>query len=168
MASQANTLTETAKRTTKGGTDLNTFEEVLLYKDIPVVPEVKDMNDALARLGNDHKKLLSIIKDGLQQEAINKAREDASGWKVMDAETRKPTEDVFTGTLANAEIVNPTVLLFAKNNFGYDEIDSKDPESATKKRAAKDAAKDLIKSMPVILEGLKKRSAALNASTGGE
>lgn len=154
---------EQPKRTTKGGVDLDSFEDVLLYKDVPVVAEVKDINDALGRLGNDHKKLLGIIRDGLQQEAINSARDANEGWKVMDSETRKPTEVAFGGTLANAEIVNPTVLMFAKNNFGYDEIDGKDPKSAEKKREAKQAAKDLIKSLPVVLEGLKKRSAALNA-----
>ena len=140
-------------RTTKSGIDLNTFEDVKLYKDVPSVAEVASVQDALARLGNDHNKLLTIIRDGLQSEAVAAARGSQEGWKQID-EDGKPTDTQFSGSLANGEDVNPVVLMFAKLNFGYDEA-----KNADEKRAAKQSAKEMIKGMPKVLEGLKNKAA---------
>jgi hypothetical protein len=148
----ATTSSVTTQRTTKSGIDLSTFDDVLLFKDVPLVAEVADIPDALARLGNDNKKLLAIIRDGLQAEAIRAAREDSNGWKKTD-ENGKPTDEVFNGTLASNEVVNPVVLMFAKLNFGYDKA-----TNADEKRVAKDKAREMIKGMPVVLEGLRTKS----------
>ena len=149
-------------RTTKRGLDLTSFEDLTIYKEVPVVAEVANVEDALARLNGDNSKLLSIIRDGLQQEAVSEARKSADGWKLID-EDGKPTETAFAGSLANSEDVNPVVLMFAKLNFGYD-----DAKNADEKRAAKQAAKDMIKQMPPVLEGLRKKAEASSAKGDSE
>lgn len=170
MATQAtpSPATPAPKRTTKAGINLENFEDIIVYKDVPEVSEVTSLDDALGRLGNDTKKLFSIIRSGLQEQAIEAARNSADGWLLM-TDDRKPVTDPsgalvpFTGALADAEDVNPVVLQIAKSAFDYDSIDSEDPKSAEKKRESKQAAKDLIKTMPKILDGLKRKAAAKNA-----
>jgi hypothetical protein len=150
----------TELRTTKSGLDLTSFEDVTLYKKVPIIAEVHSLEDALSRLGHDKAKLLTILRDGLQAEATRSARESSEGWKIF--EDGKETEKTFEGTLANPEDVNPVVLMFAKLNFGFDEIvtDPKNPqEGRDKKVAAKQAAKDLIRSMPQVLTALQKKAA---------
>lgn len=151
------TTVATSKRTTKGGLDLNTFENVKLFKEVPIVPPVTSVEEALARVGNDTSKLMKLLTDGLQSEAVEAARSDNSDWKMIDADD-KDTEQVFEGTLANTEDVNPVVLMFAKLNHGFDDIDSKAPNSADLKRAAKQAAIADIKEMPKVLDGLRRKA----------
>jgi hypothetical protein len=151
----------TELRTTKSGLDLTSFEDVTLYKKVPVIAEVHSLEDALHRLGNDKAKLLTILRDGLQAEATRSARESSEGWKVL--EEGKETETPFEGTLANPEDVNPVVLMFAKLNFGFDDIvtTKENPQAGRDaKAAAKQAAKDLIRSMPQVLTALQKKAAA--------
>ena len=146
-------------RTTKSGIDLVSFSDVILYKDVPVVAEVSSVNEALARLGNDHNKLLKIITAGLQEAAVDEARKSQESWMLMD-EDRKPTDSVFEGMLADPSDVNPAILMFAKLMFGFEEIDSKDSKSAELKRASKDKARDYIKSQPDMLASLQKKAQA--------
>lgn len=141
-------------RTTRRGIDLSNFDDVTLYKDVPKPTAVTSIQDALHALGNDHNRLMEIVNSGLASDAVEKARLADEGWLIL-SEDGKATSDVFSGQLASSEVVNPTVLLFAKNNFDYDSA-----ETSEEKRAAKQAAKDLIRSMPKVLEGLQKRSAA--------
>ena len=148
----------TTKLTTKSGIDLATFEDVLLAKEIPVIPPVTSVQEALARVGNDASKLLSIINDGLQDIEVQKARETNEGWMQTD-DNGKPTSTPYTGQLANSADVNPVVLQFAKLMFDYDEAPDADA-----KRKAKDLAKAEIKKMPNVLAGLQKKAAKSQAA----
>lgn len=161
MATPANATPESVK-TTKSGISLETFEPVKLYKKVPIVPAVGSLEEALARVGNDEKKLLAILTEGLQSEAVRSAREDNSNWLLID-DSEKETSEVFAGALANSEDVNPVVLMFAKLNHGFDDI-QKGPNSADLKRAAKEAAMADIKDMPKVLEGLRKKAATSKAA----
>ena len=67
----------------------------------------------------------------------------------------KQTTEVFSGQLASTEVVNPIVLMFAKLSFDYESATT--PEA---KKAAKQAAKDYIRTVPKILEDIQKKSAA--------
>lgn len=145
-------------KTTKRGIDLATFEDVSLYKEIPSVPPVVSVEDALKRLNHDNKKLLAIIGEGLQAEAVRLARESNDGWMQID-ENGKLTTEVYTGQLADSEDVNPVVLMFAKLNFGFEEATTREA-----KRESKENAKELIKTMPKIIEGLQKKAAAKSKS----
>lgn len=145
-------------RTTKKGIDLASFDTVSLYKKVPVVAKPASVEAALHLLNNDHNKLISIIHQGLQSEAIETARADNTGWLVI-GEDDKDTELPFEGQLANPEDVNPMVLMFAKQMFDYDEIAKDDPKSAEKKAEAKRQSREMIKSMPKILEGLQRKAA---------
>ncbi len=142
-------------RVTKGGLSSETFEDVTLYKDIPVVSPVTSLDDAMARLGNDTAKLFAIITEGIQSEAKESARKATDGWLTFD-ENEKPTSEVFTGNLLASEVVNPIVLQFAKLMFDFPEGKGSDPD---KKRASKQAARDYIKNDAKLMEGLRKKSA---------
>lgn len=154
---------QTTKKTERAGIDLETFSDVRMFKHVPTVAEVTSVNDALARLGNDHAKLLSIIRDGLESHEIEKARNEPTGWKLYDAEG-KETDQEYNGTLVDSEILNPLVLTIAKNSFGYDEADSiTDVEKKrAAKRKAKEEAQEFIGSAPKLLQGLKARQEAKN------
>jgi hypothetical protein len=151
--SQAVPTAPTTKTTTKSGIDLATFEDVLLAKEIPLVPPVTSVQQALSLLNNDTSKLLAIIQDGLQDIEVEKARETTDGWMQTD-DNGKSTNVPFTGQLANPTDVNPVVLQFAKLMFDYDEAPDADA-----KRKAKEMARAEIKKMPQILASLQKKAA---------
>ena len=148
------------KRTTRSGINLANFEDVKMYKEVPTIPKVASVEEVLARLGHNKEKLLAILTEGLQAEAIRAAQADPNGWLLVDGETGKDTTEVFSGTLADSEDVNPVVLMFAKLSFGFDDIQKGDPNSREKKREAKEKAKEMIASMPQVLEGLQKKAAS--------
>lgn len=159
------------KRTTRSGIDLNTFDDVKLFKLVPTVAEVADINDALGRLGNDHKKLLSIIRDGLQAEAIKAAYEANDGWLKVGEDGKDTTETYDAANLVSSDILNPVVLGLARINpvevkrgDSLVEITWDDAKNAEEKRAVKDATLDMIRSTPRIVDGLKKKMAAAQAA----
>ena len=143
------TPTEGMKAITKSGIALPAFETVTLYKDVPNVPSVTSMSDALDRVGNDEAKLLKIIEAGLQEESEQSARASAEGW--TDAEGK-----VFDAPLVNSEDLNPIVLQFAKLNYDYD-VHQANGNADGKREAKKQAIED-IKGMPKVLEGLTRKA----------
>jgi hypothetical protein len=136
----------------KSGISLETFEQTKIYKDYVTPAQVVSMEDALARVGNDHKKLLAVISDGLKAESQREARSSDQGWYELDEKGEKTP---FTSALVEPEVVNPTVLTLAKTVYDYD--DATTPEE---KREAKRLAFEHIKSDPRIVAGLKKRALA--------
>lgn len=161
------TTEKVTTRTTKRGLSLETFDDVLLYKEVPIVRAPTSLHEAEQMVGNDMATLLKIVHEGLQARAVEQAREQSEGWLVMPENgTPSSNDSAFTGQLANPEDVNPIVLQFAKLMFGYDDIKSTDPDSADKKRKAKDAAREQIKSMPNILQALQKK--ATQSAPAGE
>lgn len=152
-------------RTTKGGIDLATFEDIKLYKDVAPIPPVTSAQDALTRLDNDHAKFLSIIHAGLQAEAVENARSSDAGWLKID-ENGKDTDEEFAGTLVSGEILNPVVLTMSRINpttvlrDGVEvEITWDDCQNAEEKRAVKAGTLDFIRATPKIVDGLKKKMA---------
>lgn len=141
------------KLTTKKVKNLETFEDVLLAKTVPTVPPVVSVEEALRRVGNDHKKLLSLIQEGLQADAIESARDSNDGWFETD-DDGDPTEVPFTGTAADSKVVNFAVLSVAKMMFDFDSATTKE-----QKREAKKLAAEEIKSNPRMLASLQKRAA---------
>lgn len=141
----------------KSGISLDTFETVKLFRDYVKPEPVTSVEDALARLGNDSAKLLSVISDGLKAEAQKNAREAVDGWyEKADDGSKEP----FTSQLADSEDVNPVVLMFAKLSFGYDEATT--PEA---RKQAKIDAFEHIKSDPKIVSSLQKKAAARAAKS---
>jgi hypothetical protein len=141
------------KLTTKKVKNLDTFEDVLLAKTVPTVPPVVSVEEALHRVGNDHKKLLSLIQEGLQADAIEQARNSNDGWFETD-EDGDPTDVEFTGTAADSKVVNFAILNVAKIMFDFDAATTKE-----QKREAKKLAAEEIKSNPRMLASLQKRAA---------
>ena len=134
--------------------DLNDFAEVLLVKETSYTP-VESIEAALAAVGNDSAKLLAVVNDGLRAETRRQAASTPENWHTFDEEGE--INGAFGGVMADVKKVNATVLTLAKNVFGY----SKELDKAAK-RAAKDAAINLIKGNQVIRDGLTK-TAALGA-----
>ena len=138
-------------KTQKTVFDLDAFESITLMKEIPHEP-VASMDEGLQRLGNNAVKLLAILNEGLEAEAVRIARENPNDWRTLtdDGEMNGP----FEGTMADEKSVNNLVLTLAKTTFGY----SKDASKETKK-AAKASAMALIAATDVIKEGLRKSAA---------
>lgn len=145
--------------TTKAGTDLATFDDVKMYKRIPKVAPITSVNQALELIGGDTNKLMSLLTAAVQSDVVEAARSSNDGWKVID-ENGKETETEYSGQLAHPDAVNPMVLFFAKNNFGFDKPNA----TADERRAAKEQAREMIKSVPALLDSLKKKSLALAAA----
>lgn len=147
--------TPMSKQVQKSGMSLETFDTVSLYKEVPEVPAVTSVDDALARVGNDGQKLLNLLTEGLQSLAIEEARTAEAGWLAKD-ENGNPTGTPFSGQLANPDDVNPVVLQFAKLMHGYDEATSR--KDADGRRKAKEAAIATIKGMPNVMQALQAKA----------
>jgi hypothetical protein len=141
------------KFTTKKVKDLATFEDVTLIKQVPVVPPVVSAEDALHRVGNDHKKFLVILQKGLEQEVANAASDSPDGWLVAD-EDGDPTDQPFTGKAGDSKVVNYAILTIAKIMFDFDEATTRES-----KREAKRLAAEAIKNDPRMLASLQRRAA---------
>ena len=133
--------------------DLDSFEDVTLVKEVAYSP-VASTEEALARLGNDAAKLIAVINDGLRTELRTSERENPAGFVLAD-EDGKPTEETFAGTIADSGKVNAVVLAMAKSVFGLNPKASRE-----EKRKAKDAAINLVRTTPAIVEGLRNSAAA--------
>jgi hypothetical protein len=132
--------------------DLDTMTDVTLFKEVEFTPAMTT-EEALKRVGNDAKKFLSIINEGLESETRRSAVNDPSiPWLQENDEGEK---SAFAGTPADSKAVNGLVLNLAKSVFGY----TKEASPETKK-AAKQSAMDMITSNDAIREGLKKNAAA--------
>ena len=168
----------TLKQVQKSGTNLDNLEKISLVKDVPVVAEVASIEEALQRVAGDNSKLLGLITAGLQEQAMEQARKDDNGWKLVDEETGEKSD--FSGTLVDPAILNPVISQYAKQitpatvtrtvknpETGEDEkvqveIFWDDAQTADEKRECKAAALAMIKSQPNVVAGLKKRQAMAN------
>lgn len=133
--------------------DLDSMTEVLVGKEHAVAPEVTSVEQALQLLGNDTKRLFTIIREGLTAEIGDAARNDPSGWFAADDEGDFTVP--FNGTVADIKAVNSLVLTLAKTALGWDKNMTKD-----QKAKVKEAAMEAIKTTPLLRDGLK-RTAAL-------
>lgn len=133
--------------------NLDTFEDVTLRKTVPDFHPVASMHDAAARVGNDQAKLVQAINEGLrimEREAV--MNNPNIPWQVVNDEDEMEGE--FTGIPADPKKVNTLILSLAKTVFGF----TKDLDKEAK-AAAKESAKNLIRTTPSILEPLKKTAA---------
>jgi hypothetical protein len=115
--------------------DLQKFDDVLLKKEVTLPPPVQSVEDALAAVGNDASKLLSVINAGLEDLALNQAREDMNGFRVVDAEGE--LGEVYSGRAADEETgkkINAAVLTIAKLN-GYEKSLSPEKKAAIKAKS---------------------------------
>lgn len=132
------------------GLDLNTFEEVMLVKVGQFVP-VSTLEEAKHRVGGDTAKFLEIINEGLEAEAGRKLKDDVSiPWQMEDEDG---TLTPFAGKLADRKTVGGLILSIAKSVFGY--AKGMKPED---KKAAKDGAREVIKSSETMKAGLIKNA----------
>ena len=151
--------------------DLDSKGDVSLRKVGKFKP-VADMQEFVARLGNDSAKILQIVNDGLEEYSRREMETDsATPWLVVGEDGEIATDDqkqpvVFSGTVLSEEKAkqfNATVLNMAKMMFGYP--DGKLAKNASKeaieanrkaKQAARDAAQDFLLSNPAAVEALRK------------
>lgn len=144
--------------------DLAQFDDVTLVKQGTFEPVSVEnaTTEALQRLGGDSAKLAEVLNAGLKSMAMQTLRESADGWHTFELDSEgEPTDKVngpFAGQLADIKVVNGLVLSLSKSVFGFNKDMSKD-----QKRAAKEQAKEFIKSNPAIREGLAKTAVATEA-----
>lgn len=135
--------------------DLETMDDVTLRKVGSFAP-VSTAQEALARLGNDTAKFLKVVNDGLRSDALrNLATDDSVVWQEVDDDGGLAP---FTGSPADAKVVNPLILTLAKTIYKYNK-DMKPEE----KKAAKEAAKTMIRTNPAMVAGLKESAKAAQA-----
>lgn len=133
--------------------DLDSFEDVTLVKVGEFKP-VQSADELMTRIGNDSAKFLKIVNDGLRSNEQQALKDNESvTWRVV-GDDGKPG-DTYNGTPADPSVINPLVLNIAKAATGY--LQAKDAEG---RKAAKDAAIEMIKSSPVMLESIKKQALA--------
>lgn len=158
----------TSQDITKRGTSLETLQEVVLYKPVPIVPEITDNKDMLSRVNNDQKTIWKYVREALQLEAESKARADDAGWKMFDDKGQK-TETTASGALVSPDILNPAVLSMCKMmtfpvlrngqqvEISWDEaVDGTDEKASLKSQALAE-----IRNNKKMVESLKRRQAAL-------
>lgn len=142
--------------------DLDSMEEVTLIKVVTDFTPVTDVNEALAKLGNDNAKLIKIINRGLLDERKKEITKDANfPWQIEDEDSKTLTP--FTGTPALQAPVNALVLNLAKTAFGY-----KKDASREQKQNAKKSAFDFVKNNEQLRNGLKETAAAAFATEADE
>lgn len=133
--------------------DLDKFDEVTLIKTATFTPAAT-ASEALTRLGGDADKFLAIINKGLQRVAVESLAGDQSiPFHVVNEDGE--IGDVWNGSPADMKAVNALQLALAKNVFGYEK---EKPLEA--KRAAKDAAMEMIRTSEAMKNGLKTNAKA--------
>ena len=118
--------------------NLDDMEEVTLVKTVPDFVPVDSTQAALHRLGNDAKKFLAVINDGLAAEERNAVADNSEiPWMEEDEEGNQTP---FSGTPADGKKVKALILTLAKTIFGYVKGEKE------KNRAAKASALAMIQS----------------------
>lgn len=138
------------KKVQKTVFDLTEFDNIKLVKEVELPKKPESIKEALEMLENNTEKLLAVIYDGLVSDTTEKAREDMTGFLVVNEEG-KPG-DSYSGQFADeakGELINAAVLSLAKMQ-GYEK--SLTPE---KKRELKDKAREFLRSNPAMLASIQ-------------
>lgn len=139
--------------------DLEKFEDVTVAKDVNFT-SVESVDEAVARLGGDTKKLLAVVNDGLRSEFRRVERANPAGYRTfVDPEAPQNGElnGEYSGSLADVKYVNQSITNFAKMVF---------PDEYESSRAvAKAKAIEMIKATPSILAALKKNAVVQTPAT---
>jgi hypothetical protein len=157
---------ETVK-TTKSGTDLETFSDVNLIKYVPKVTPVISLKDFMERTGHDESKAFLLMTSALQAAMVEEARKSEDGWVSVSDEG---TETAYSGTLVDTKVLNPFILALARINptpvirAGKEaEITWDDAKDADEKRAIKQNVVDYIRGDARLVANLKKKMQAAQA-----
>lgn len=152
MSPSTETTTETPKGNpvTRTVFDLASFDDVKLSKPFNPPSAPTTLEEALAAVGNDTSKLLSVIHEGLISEARQNAYDAIDGFFIVTEDGVSDTP--YTGKFADDEkgkLINNAILALAKIN-GYEK--SLAPE---KKKALKDKAISFLRDNPAMLASLQ-------------
>jgi hypothetical protein len=128
--------------------DLSTMTDVTARKPHASAPEVTSIEQALSLLGNDSKRLFSIIQNGLEADIKKTAGNEPGGWLTEDEDGKYTVP--FSGIEADRDKFNALRLMIAKTSFGWTKDSTQEQKEAIYKAAA-----DFIKSQPVLVAGLK-------------
>jgi hypothetical protein len=126
--------------------DGDSFEKVTLVKSFDFSP-ASTIEEAMQRLGGDTKKFLEVVNEGLVSAVREQMKADSTGWGVENSDG---DVEPWNGSAIDDSQFNALVLSMAKASFKY--FDAKTPEE---KKASKAKAAQVIKSTPILLEGLK-------------
>jgi hypothetical protein len=158
---------ETVK-TTKSGTDLETFSDVNLIKYVPKVAPVTSLHDFMARIGNDEKVGFELMTNALQAKTVEAARTSDDGWLSIDDDGK---ESAYSGTLVDSKVLNPFVLALARinptqviRNGKKTEITWDEAKDADEKRAIKQNVVEFIRGDDRLVANLKKKMQAATAN----
>lgn len=158
---------ETVK-TTKSGTDLETFSDVNLIKYVPKVAPVTSLKDWTDRIGHDEARGYALMTAALQNAMVEAARTSDDDWLAIDDDGKEST---YSGTLVDSKVLNPFVLALARINPTPVIRDGKEKEitwdeamDADEKRKIKQNVVDYIRGDARLVANLKKKMQAASAS----
>ena len=144
---------------TRSVVNLDDFSKVTLGKAVlDTWSGISNTTEALAAVGNDSDVFLTIVKEGLRAKARREAGQDLEGFRTFNESGE--LNGAFTGSMGHPKVVNAQVLTMAKMSI---EGDWSKADKAAKKAAREDAVAT-IKSVPKILESMKRKSAEMFAS----
>ena len=135
--------------------DLTLFDDVKLSK--PFTPPTKPTTvaEALAAVGNDSEKLLTLIYEGMVSESRTAQYNDLTGFLVV-GEDGKATEP-YNGNPASEEkgkLINGAILNMAKMFAGGSWDTLKGEDGRAKKAAFRKQAEDMLRANPAALASL--------------
>lgn len=133
--------------------DLNAFDDVQLSKPFVAPARPTSIEQALAVVGNDAEKLISLVYEGMVSEARESQYNDLAGFLVV-GEDGKPTETVYEGkpvTEEQGKLINAAVLNMAKMLSGG----AWDTLGKEKKAALKEQAIGFIRSNPAMISSIQ-------------
>lgn len=149
------------KPITKTVLDLATFADVKLTKTITLPARPTTLEEALAAVGNDQKKLLNVVHEGLCADVENTARASMSDWLIVDDEDSEISVP-YIGTPVpedQEKNINGMILNFARMlGFGK----GLSPE---KKREIKNTAREQVRPILIATYAPKAPTAEIPAST---
>lgn len=152
MATANATLTAAPTKTIQRTVfDLNTFNDVLLKKVVTLPAKPASVEEALAAVGNDKEKLLTVIYEGLVADHVETESAKMDGFQTVgeDGELAGP----YTGKFADEAIsknINGAILNLAKA-FSHGSWDSM---NADQKRNLKNQAVEMIRSNPAMVASI--------------
>lgn len=132
--------------------DLKEFDTITLGKQVKMPEKPSSLNEVVQKFGNDEKRLINIIYEGMCKEAELEAEKDKAGWhEFSDPEEGELADEEYSGRYADPEkkkLIRAMILNFAKV-LGFDK--SKTPDE---KRAAKEQARKAIMENQAMLNSI--------------
>lgn len=140
--------------------DMDSFDTVTVGAQIELPAKPASLSEVQQLFQGNEGRLLDIIYSGMVKEAeVNADKQPDLMWRSLDDEGELTDELYDTSRSADSDkkkVINDFILSFAKAAFGFTTNKGRDPKVREANQKAKDAAKQMIKNNPAMLDAMKK------------